>query len=87
MMPDIITMNSTIYLHDLNCGKTDIYTLAYPDQACIAEGKLSILSPLGSEIFGRRVGEIVAVPVLEKEIRKRIDRLSFQPERARVFSL
>lgn len=87
MLPDIVTMNSTIYLHDLDRDATDFYTLVYPDEACIAEGKLSILSPLGAEIFGRRTGETVTVEVSDKESRKRIDKLSFQPERVGAFNL
>lgn len=87
MLPDIVTMNSTIYLFDLDRNESDIYTLVYPDEACIAEGKLSILSPLGAEVFGCRVGETVIFQVLERESRRRIDKLSFQPERVGAFNL
>ncbi|TWT67365.1 GreA/GreB family elongation factor [Allorhodopirellula solitaria] len=87
MLPDIVTMNSTIYLHDLDRGEPDIYTLVYPDEACIAEGKLSIFSPLGAEIFGRRVGETLQFQVGERDSHKRIDKLSFQPERVGAFNL
>ncbi|QDV26393.1 GreA/GreB family elongation factor [Aureliella helgolandensis] len=87
MLPDVVTMNSTVYVHDLDRSETDVYTLVYPEEACIAEGKLSILSPLGVEILGRRVGEAVTVHVLDRESRKRIDKLSFQPERVGAFHL
>lgn len=87
MLPDIVTMNSTIYLHDVELRETDIYTLVYPDEASIVEGKLSILSPLGAEIFGRRVGETVVLDVLNKKSSKRVEKLSFQPERVGAFNL
>lgn len=87
MLPDIVTMNSTIYLHDIELRETDIYTLVYPEEASIAEGKLSILSPLGAEIFGRRVGETVILDVLNKKSSKRVEKLSFQPERIGAFNL
>lgn len=87
MSPDIVTMNSTLYLKDVNRRETDIYTLVYPDEACISEGKLSILSPLGSELFGRRVGEVIHFKVGEKELHKRVEKLSFQPERVGAFEL
>lgn len=87
MLPDIVTMNSTIYLYDIERRETDIYTLVYPDEASIAEGKLSILSPLGAAIFGRRVGETVILDVLHKKSNKRVEKLSFQPERVGAFNL
>lgn len=87
MLPDIVTMNSTIYLHDEDRRETDIYTLVYPDEASIAEGKLSILSPLGAEIFGRRVGENVTLDISGKKSHKHIEKLSFQPERVGAFNL
>ncbi|MGV3486389.1 MAG: GreA/GreB family elongation factor [Planctomycetaceae bacterium] len=87
MLPDIVTMNSTFNLFDLDRQEADTFTLVYPEEASIAEGKLSILSPLGAEIFGRRVGESLSLRVLPRETRKRIDKVSFQPERVGAFDL
>lgn len=87
VLPDIITMNSSFYLQDSERNESDFYTLVYPDEACIAEGKLSILSPLGAEVFGRRVGETVILRLLEKQSSKQIAKLSFQPERVGAFNL
>jgi regulator of nucleoside diphosphate kinase len=87
MPPDIVTMNSTFNLYDLDRSEADTFTLVYPDEACIAEGKLSILSPLGAEVFGLRVGESVTLNVLNHETRKRVDKMSFQPERVGAFDL
>lgn len=85
MLPDIVTMNSTFYLFDLDRSEAETYTLVYPQEACIAEGKLSVLSPLGAEAFGRRVGESLTLNILQRPTRKRIDKLSFQPERSGAF--
>lgn len=87
MLPDIVTMNSTFNLFDLDRNEADTFTLVYPDEACIAEGKLSILSPLGAESFGRRVGESLTLNILKRPTRKRIEKMSFQPERSGVFHL
>lgn len=87
MLPDVITMNSSFYLKDSKRDESDFYTLVYPDEACIAEGKLSILSPLGAEVFGRRVGETIDLLILEKVAQKEIAKLSFQPERVGAFNL
>lgn len=87
MVPDVVTMNSTFNLFDLDRDEADTFTLVYPDEACIAEGKLSILSPLGAEIFGRRVGESLTLHILKHATRKRIEKMSFQPERSGAFDL
>ncbi|SMP39003.1 regulator of nucleoside diphosphate kinase [Neorhodopirellula lusitana] len=87
MQPDIVTMNSTIYLKDLDRNTLDVYTLVYPAEACIAEGKLSILSPLGTAVFGSGVGETLTLQVLQNQSHKQIKRLSFQPERVGAFNL
>tara|TARA_R110002072_G_scaffold284006_1_gene447795 strand:- start:15348 stop:15764 length:417 start_codon:yes stop_codon:yes gene_type:complete len=87
MLPDIITMNSTIELFDPDRDESETLTLVYPDEACSAEGKLSILSPLGSELLGRRVVESVNLHLFQRETRKRVQKVTFQPERVGAFDL
>lgn len=87
MLPHIVTMNSTIKLLDVKQEEAETYTLVYPEEACIAEGKLSILSPLGSQLLGRHVGEEVAFNVSDRKIYKRVEKIWFQPERAGAFNL
>ena len=87
MLPDIVTMNSTIKLLDVKQAESETYTLVYPEEACIAEGKLSILSPLGSQLLGRHVGEEVAFNVSDRKIYKRVEKIWFQPERAGAYNL
>lgn len=87
MLPHIVTMNSTIKLLDVKQEESETYTLVYPEEACIAEGKLSILSPLGSQLLGRHVGEEVAFVVSDRKIFKRVEKIWFQPERAGAFNL
>lgn len=87
MSAELITMNSTFKLLDLDRHQTDTFTLVYPDDACIAEGKLSILSPLGSELLGRRAGDEVTISLLQRDTRKRVEAISFQPERVGAFNL
>lgn len=87
MLPDVVTMNSTLKLFDLDHNEADTFTLVYPEEASAAEGKLSVLSPLGAEIFGRRVGESLTLHILKHETRKRIEKMSFQPERSGAFDM
>lgn len=79
---DVITMNSTIRLLDLDTREEDTYTLVYPEQANIADGKLSILAPIGTAILGYRVGDIVHWRVPSGKRRLKIVEVLFQPERA-----
>ncbi|WP_345685536.1 GreA/GreB family elongation factor [Novipirellula caenicola] len=87
IMSDVITMNSTVRMLDLDLNESETYTLVYPEEACISEGKLSILSPLGTMIFGCRVGEDVTCRVPGRVNRKRIEKITFQPERVGAFNL
>ncbi|MCO8120893.1 nucleoside diphosphate kinase regulator [Stieleria sp. TO1_6] len=81
---DVITMNSTVRLRDIKEKETETFTLVYPDEANIAEGKLSILAPLGTAILGYRVGDLVQWQVPTGMGRWRVEELLFQPERDRV---
>jgi regulator of nucleoside diphosphate kinase len=59
---DAVTMNSTVRLRDPTTGEPAIYTLVYPDEADIRRNRLSILAPIGTAIFGFRVGDEVRWP-------------------------
>lgn len=79
--PDVVTMNSTVRLRDVRHNETDTYTLVYPQHADIAEGKLSVLAPIGTAILGYRVGDLVQWQVPSGLVRFKIEELIFQPER------
>lgn len=79
--PDIVTMNSTIRLRQLHSRDVETYTLVFPAEANIAEGKLSVLAPIGTAILGYRVGDRVEWQVPSGVIRFKIEELVFQPER------
>jgi regulator of nucleoside diphosphate kinase len=81
---DVITMESTVRLRDLDTGERETYTLVYPDQANIADNKLSILAPIGIGILGYRVGDVVRWRVPSGRRRLRVEEVVYQPERERV---
>lgn len=60
--PDIVTMNSTIRLQDLESGMEFIATIVFPHKFGDEEDRISILSPLGSALFGFRQGDRIEVP-------------------------
>jgi regulator of nucleoside diphosphate kinase len=59
----IIGINSTITLRDLQTNALEKYTLVEPTRADIANGRLSILSPVGVAVLGCRAGDEIQCPV------------------------
>ncbi len=55
--PDVITLNSTVQLIDLESNDEMIYTLVFPEEANVSEGKISVLAPIGTGMLGYRVGD------------------------------
>lgn len=78
---DVVTMNSTVALRDLDTDDVDTYTLVYPDRADIANCKLSVLAPIGTAVLGYRVGDEIQWQVPEGRRRLRVEQVVFQPER------
>lgn len=78
---DVVTMNSTVRLKDMKSQEVDTFTLVYPDEANIAEGRLSILAPLGTAILGYRVGDSICWKIPSGKGCWRVEELVFQPER------
>ncbi|WP_149496719.1 nucleoside diphosphate kinase regulator [Roseiconus lacunae] len=78
---DVVTMNSIVVLTEIGSGETDRYTLVYPEDANIAEGRLSVFAPVGTAILGYRVGDLVRWNVPSGTIELRIDAVTYQPER------
>jgi len=79
-------MNSTVRLREFRDKDTETYTLVYPKDANIAEGKLSVLAPIGTAILGYRVGDWVEWQVPSGLIKFKIEELVFQPERDGVLA-
>lgn len=77
---DVITMNSSFRLHDLNSGEEFVYTLVFPARADSARGKISIFAPLGTAVLGYRVGDIIEweAPARRKSLKVR--KIVYQPE-------
>ncbi|WP_417388584.1 GreA/GreB family elongation factor [Gimesia sp.] len=78
--PDVVTMNSKVILVDLDTDEDEIYVLVYPDQANIANGRLSILTPIGTAILGCRVGDLVNGIASRIQIKE----ILYQPERQKI---
>ena len=85
--PDVVTMNSTVRVTDVDSGSTHEYTIVFPADADYAKGKISILAPLGTALLGYRVGDTVDWRVPRGVRHLRIDEIVYQPEAAGDFHL
>ena len=82
---NVVTMNSTVKLRDLDTDEIEVYTLVFPEDADIANHKLSVLAPVGTAILGQRVGDMLRWRVPDGWRRFKVERVLYQPERAGVF--
>ena len=79
--PDIVTVNSRVTFRDELTGSVHTVTLVYPHEFSISERRISVLSPVGRALLGRRVGDAAALDLPdESERRIRILELHYQPE-------
>ena len=78
-------MNSSVVLRDLSSRELETYTLVFPEDADIAQGRLSVLAPVGTAILGQRIGDELKWRVPEGWRRFKIERVLYQPEREGVF--
>lgn len=55
---DVVRMGSTVTIEDGD-GETRLVTLVYPHEADISEGRMSVLTPLGTALIGMAEGQPV----------------------------
>lgn len=84
---DVITMNSKVVLLDLDTQEEEVYTLVYPEDANSAEGKISILAPIGTAMLGYRVGDEFEWEVPAGRRRIRVHKILYQPEASGDYEL
>jgi len=84
---DVITMNSTVLLKDLDSEKEMKYTLVFPDVADISKNKLSILAPIGTALIGYKVGDIIEWEVPTGLRKLKVEEILYQPEAAGDYNL
>jgi regulator of nucleoside diphosphate kinase len=78
---DVVTMYSQVELADLATGQRSRLTVCYPADAEPAAGFVSVLSPVGASLIGRRVGSVARWRTPDGEERAaEVVALLFQPE-------
>ena len=79
---DVVTMRSRVQVLDMVNGQPATYKICYPVEANIANGRLSVLAPIGTALLGYREGDVVEWPVPGGVRVLRIERILHQPESA-----
>jgi regulator of nucleoside diphosphate kinase len=79
---DVITMNSTFRLQNLDNGREAVYSLVFPADADSLRGKISVLAPIGTAVLGYRVGDTVEWDVPAGLKRLTVKEIVYQPEAA-----
>lgn len=79
---DVITMNSSVRLKDLDTKKELTYTLVFPADADTGQNKISVLAPIGTAMIGYRVGDVITWAVPAGQRRLKVEKVLYQPEAA-----
>jgi regulator of nucleoside diphosphate kinase len=84
---DVITMNSRVLLTDMSSGRKINMTVTYPQDADSRQRKVSLFSPIGAALLGRRVGDVASWKMPQGTGRFRVDKIVYQPESEGDFHL
>ena len=76
---DKVLIGSTVEIRDLHSNDCETYTLAHPADANISVNRISSLAPLGKSLYGRRVGDIIAVDAPGGMFRVCIESIEHEP--------
>lgn len=85
--PDVVTMRSTVRLKDLDTKEQSIYSIVFPTEANVDEGKLSVLTPLATALLGQSRGTTVEFQAPSRVRRLEILEILYQPEAVGDFDL
>ncbi len=73
---DAVYIGATVELFDIDMDKKIIYTLVSEDEADFSQGKISVTSPIGKGLLGKKIGETVKITVPARTIKYEIKKIS-----------
>ncbi len=79
--PNIITMNSTVQIKDMDSGEEKTYTIVFPNRVGMVENAISILAPIGTALLGYKEGDLIEWEVPAGTRRYKVLKILYQPER------
>ena len=80
---DRVGFGSRVTVEDLRSKEEETYTLVFGDYIDVDTGQISMASPLGQSLLGKRVGEEVQLQLPRGERLLRVKKLTTLPEMAR----
>ncbi len=78
--PDVVTMNSEVVYEDCDTFAKRTVRIVYPKDADAANGRVSVLAPIGSALLGLRIGQTITWEVPNGRKRIRVVEIRYQPE-------
>lgn len=75
---DIVTFGATVEIEDMDTEEVKTYTLLGPDEADLARGSISVLSPVARAMLGKEAGDEVVVDAPRGKIEYEILTVSFE---------
>jgi regulator of nucleoside diphosphate kinase len=79
---DVITLHTRMKLEFPDASRTTSCQIVLPTELNLSAGRVSVLSPLGTALIGRRVGDDVEYAVRGIQRTARIAGILYQPETA-----
>jgi regulator of nucleoside diphosphate kinase len=79
-------MNSEVQATFLDTDQSIVLTLVFPAEAAPAQGRVSVLAPVGLALLGARLGDEVTWPTPGGPRRFRVDQIRYQPEAQGLYS-
>lgn len=77
---NVVTMNSTVRVKDVDTGEEMTFTLVFPGTRA-GNGSVSVLAPAGTALIGRRENDVVERNVPAGRKKMQILEIIYQPER------
>lgn len=84
---DVVTMNSKVSLLDVDAGEEMIWTLVFPEEADLGEGKISVLAPIGTAMLGYREGDTFEWETPGGKCNYKVQKILYQPEASGDYEL
>lgn len=73
---DTVGLLRKVEITNLGNNKRMAYTLVNPHESNLAEGKISVKSPIGDALLGKKVGDVVEVKVPAGIVKLRVEAIN-----------
>ena len=84
---DVVTMNSRIRLKNMKTGRKQVVALVFPVDQEKSPDNISVLDPLGTAMFGSRIGSTLEVGMKDSTANYLVEEILYQPESAGDYHL